>query len=48
VPKRSVIERTFAWLGQYRRLIKEYEQLPSVSERWIYVSIIHLMRRLAS
>jgi putative transposase len=49
LPKRWVIERTFAWLGKYRRLSKDYEQLPSVSEAWIYVSMIHLMlRRLAS
>jgi len=49
LPKRWVIERTFAWLGKYRRLSKDYEQLPSVSETWIYVSMIHLMlRRLAS
>src|SRR5262249_32022552 len=49
LPKRWVIERTFAWLGKYRRLSKDYEQLPSVSETWIYVTMIHLMlRRLAS
>lgn len=49
LPKRWVIERTFAWLGKYRRLSKDYEQLPSVSEAWIYVSMVHLMlRRLAA
>jgi putative transposase len=49
LPKRWVVERTFAWLGKYRRLSKDYEQLPSVSESWIYVSMIHLMlRRLVS
>jgi putative transposase len=48
-PKRWVIERTFAWLGKWRRLSKDYEALPEVSENLIYIAMIHLMlRRLSS
>lgn len=47
-PRRWVVERTFAWFGKYRRLSKEYEQLPTVSEAFLYVASIHIMtRRLA-
>jgi transposase len=49
LPKRWVVERTLAWLGKCRRLSKDYEQSPLVSEAWIYVSMIHLMlHRLVS
>jgi len=48
LPKRWIVERTFAWLGRYRRLSKDYEALPETSEALIYVAMIHLMvRRLA-
>lgn len=43
LPKRWVVERTFAWLGRYRRLSKDYEQLPETSEAMIYAAMIHLM-----
>ena len=47
-PVRWVVERTFAWLGKYRRLSKDYEALPQVSEAFIYLASIHvLVRRLA-
>jgi putative transposase len=47
-PRRWVVERTFAWLSTYRRLSKDYEELPESSEAWIYAASIHLMlRRLA-
>ena len=43
-----VVERTFAWLGRYRRLSKDYEYLCQTSENWIYVAMSHLLvRRLA-
>jgi putative transposase len=46
--KRWVVERTFAWLGRYRRLSKDYEYLCQTSENWIYVAMSHLLvRRLA-
>jgi putative transposase len=48
LPRRWVVERTFAWLGNYRRLSKDYEYLPETSEAMIYVAMIHIMlRRLA-
>jgi len=49
VPLRSrwVVERTFAWLGRYRRLSKDYEHLPESSEAVIKIAAIHhYLRRL--
>ena len=45
LPKRWVVERTFAWLGRYRRLSKDYEYATAVSETWVKVSAIHHMVR---
>ena len=43
------MERTFAWLGRYRRLSKDYEFLPATSEVVIHLAMIQLLvRRLAS
>lgn len=48
LPHRWVVERTFAWLGRYPRLSKDYEQLPATSEAMIYAAMVHIMlRRLA-
>jgi putative transposase len=48
LPKCWVVERTFAWLGKFRRLSKAYEALPATGEAWIYAAMVHLMlRRLA-
>jgi len=43
-----VVERTFAWLGRYRRLSKDYEFHTQTSETLIHVAMINVMvRRLA-
>jgi len=47
LPKRWVVERTFAWLGRYRRLSKDYEKLTATSAAMVQVSAIHhMLRRL--
>lgn len=46
--QRWVVERTLAWLGNYRRLSKDYEVLPKTSEALIYLAMVDLMtKRLA-
>jgi putative transposase len=48
LPRRWVVERTFAWLGKYRRFSKDYEAQVETSETMIYAAMVHLMlRRLA-
>ena len=48
IPRRWVVERTFAWLGRYRRLSKDYEELPQTTEAWVSAAMTGLMlRRLA-
>jgi transposase len=47
VPRRWVVERTFAWLGRFRRLSKDYEYLTATSEAVIYLAMTRmLLRRL--
>ena len=43
LPRRWVVERTFAWIGKQRRLSKDYERLPAVSETAVYIAMIPLM-----
>jgi len=48
LPRRWAVERTFAWLGQSRRLSKDYEHLCETSEAVVYATMTRLMaRRLA-
>jgi transposase len=48
LPRRWVVERTFSWIGQNRRMSKDYERLAETSEAFIYVAMSRLMvRRLA-
>ena len=39
LPRRWVVERTYGWLGRNRRLSKDYEYLPEVSESYLYVAM---------
>jgi putative transposase len=48
LPKRWIVERTFAGLGKYRRLSKDYERIPKTSESFMKVAIIRLMLRRLS
>ena len=48
LPRRWVVERTFAWLSHNRRMSKDYERLCATSEAFVYVAMTRLMvRRLA-
>jgi putative transposase len=48
LPRRWVVERTFAWLGRSRRLSKDYERRTDSSECRVRISAIHLLlKRLA-
>jgi len=43
LPRRWVVERTFSWIGQNRRMSKDYERLCETSEAFIYVGMSRLM-----
>ena len=45
LPRRWVVERTFAWLGRNRRLSKDYEGLSETEEALIYLAMVNLMLR---
>ena len=45
LPRRWVVERTFSWFNQYRRLSKDYEYMTNTSESMIYVAMSKLMLR---
>jgi putative transposase len=48
LPRRWVVERTFSWLTQNRRMSKDYERLCASAEAFVYAAMIRLMvRRLA-
>jgi putative transposase len=47
-PHRWVVERTFTWLGRYRRRAKDFEATIASSAAWLYLASIQLLaRRLA-
>ena len=48
LPRRWVVERTFAWITQCRRLNKDYETLSESSQAMIYIAMIRLMTRRLS
>ncbi len=43
LPRRWIVERTFAWLNQSRRLSKAYERLIRIDEAWIYITMTRIM-----
>jgi len=43
LPRRWVVERTFGWLGRYRRLSRDYERLATTGETMVYLAMIRLM-----
>jgi putative transposase len=45
LPRRWVVERTFAWLSRYRRLSKDFEFNTRSSEAWVYIAMIHVTVR---
>ena len=45
LPKRWIVERTFAWLGNYRRLSKDYEKLILSAENMVRVAMIRITIR---
>jgi putative transposase len=48
LPRRWVVERTFAWLGRCRRLAKDFEASAATERAWLLVAHLRLLlRRLA-
>ncbi|MCS6805587.1 MAG: IS5 family transposase [Blastocatellia bacterium] len=47
LPKRWIIERTFRWLGRYRRLSRDFEHTVASSEAFVYIASIRRMLKLA-
>ncbi|HEY1177450.1 MAG TPA: transposase, partial [Phytomonospora sp.] len=45
IPKRWAVERTYGWLMFHRRLVRDYETLPTRSEAMIHVAMTDLMAR---
>jgi putative transposase len=46
LPRRWVVERTFGWLGRYRRLARDYEHTVSSSEAMTYLASVRRMLKL--
>jgi transposase len=48
LPRRWVVDRTFAWISKYRRCVRDYETLPEHHEAMAHIAMIMTMsRRLA-
>jgi putative transposase len=48
LPRRWVVERTFAWISHNRRMAKDYERLCAAGEALVYAAMMRVMlRRLA-
>ncbi|MEC5293887.1 transposase, partial [Aurantimonas sp. C2-3-R2] len=48
LPRRWVVERTFAWLGRCRRLAKDFERTIASAQAWVFIANIRMLtRRLA-
>lgn len=48
LPRRWVVERTFAWLGRCRRLAKDFERSIESAQAWVFIANIRMLtRRLA-
>jgi putative transposase len=45
LPHRWIVERTFGWLGRWRRLSKDYEELPRASAAMIYAAMLSILLR---
>jgi len=45
LPRRWVVERTFAWLGRNRRLAKDFEKTIESVEAWLLIASIQLLSR---
>jgi putative transposase len=48
LPRRWVVERTFGWLGRYRRLNRDYERQAETGETMVYLAMIRLMLKRLS
>lgn len=48
LPRRWVVERTFAWMTRWRRLVRDYEQRIDISEAMIHVAMSSLLLRRVS
>jgi putative transposase len=48
LPHRWIVERTFGWLGRYRRLARDFEHTVSSSEAVVYIASIRRMLKLAT
>ncbi|WP_156491254.1 transposase, partial [Erythrobacter sp. HI0074] len=49
LPRRWVVERTFAWLGRNRRLAKDFETTIASARSWLFTAAVQMLtRRLAN